>query len=233
MFIIKSMMTSKKLQLIDSDRVLVGTRVLKAVKYNPPFKDGSTIVVETTSDPANEYQQKLLPHELRGLVGGDLPKGFQLNIYRPEARTKGLYIVFFENISHGPRINLSVDYDFTDWAYRTNLVHFAEHLRSLIEQKLPNCQSAFVEKNEYGISMWCSVFLEKTEDCFAAYLRTDTEFSLLHKEALKSADRLFVEKLESHQSSEAGIKWWVRYVAVPIVSGGVGAALVSWLILHA
>ena len=73
-------------------------------------------------------------------------------------------------------------------------MHFAEHLRTLIERKLTNCQSASVSKDEYGVSIWCSIFLEETDDCFEAYFRTDSELTSLQKEAIKGADQLFVKK---------------------------------------
>ncbi|MFC1543300.1 hypothetical protein ACFL4K_02030 [Candidatus Neomarinimicrobiota bacterium] len=132
---------------------MINARELKTVEYSPPFNDGSTCVIETTSDPANQYQQKLVPSELQGILGGMLPKGFQINIYRPDARTKDLNYVSFENISSGCRVNLSVYYCFEDWAFRTNLIHFAEDLRSLIELRIANCQSTSVTKDEYGVTI--------------------------------------------------------------------------------
>lgn len=110
-------------------------------------------------------------------------------------------------------------------------MYFSEHLRGLIEQKLTNCQSVAVEKNEYGIKIWCAVILEPNEDCFEVFSRTDAELDTLYKEAVSGADRIFVEKLETGRSDDNGLKWWIRYVAVPIVSGGVGAALVGWLLI--
>ncbi len=114
-------MPSSTLKIEGPDKVALGNRKLDVSKYDPPFKDGSSLVVEATSDPANRFQQKLLPSELSGVAASELPKGFQINVYRPEARTKGLDNLIVENLANGRRINVAITYYFADWAYRTNL----------------------------------------------------------------------------------------------------------------
>lgn len=199
---------------------------------DPPFKDGSTHYVEATSDPSDKYQLKLSPSELKGLLGAMLPKGFQLIIYRPESRSKGLDYFSVENIAQGLCINLSVGYYFQDWTYRTNLIYFAEALRAAIEQKVVNCQSARLEKDAYGVDIWCAISLERTDDVYDVYRRTDEAIYALYRNALANADKGFVRELEAATRSDSGTRWWVRYVIVPIVSGGTGAAIVTWVLLH-
>jgi hypothetical protein len=197
------------------------------------MKDGTTHLVEATSDPANAYKQKLLVKDLKGVLGSMLPSGFEIIIYGPHGRTPGLDFLSFQNLSKGRCIDLSVKIYFQDWSHRTNLLHFAEGLRMLVEHGLPHCQLASVTKDEYGVSLWISIFVGDADDCYELFTATDQALFTLYKKALTKADATFVSKLEAASaSSESGLRWWVRYVVVPLVSGGAGAALIGWFVLH-
>lgn len=214
-------------------RVQIGSRELKVSFISPPMRDGTTHLVEATSDPVNEYKQKLLVTDLNGVLGGMLPSGFEIIIEGPHGRTPGLDFLSFQNLSKGRSIRFAVRIYFQDWSHRTNLLHFAEDLRARTEHSLPHCQSASVTKDEYGVSLWISIFLGDTDDCYGLFTTTDQALSALYKEALTKADASFVSKLATaSNASESGFRWWVRYVVVPLVSGGAGAALIGWLVLH-
>jgi hypothetical protein len=215
------------------DRARVNSRELKLTVISPPMKDGTTHLLEVTSDPANEYQQKLFVSELKGFLGGMLPSGFELIIYRPEARTPGLDFLSFQNLTKGRRINFSVRIYFQDWSYRTNLLHFAEELRLTAEQQISNCQTVSITKDEYGVTLSCAVLLEPGDDCYDVYTSTDHALSRLYKEVVSKVDQRFISKLEASSApADAGFRWWIRYVLVPIISGGAGAAVIGWLMLH-
>lgn len=216
---------------LDGDRAFIGSRELRLSLYSPPMKDGTSALIETTSDLANQYQQKLAVAELKGVLGAMLPSGFELSIYGPHSRMPGVDFLSFQNLSRGRCIRLSVHISFSDWAYRTNLIHFAENFRATIEQQLPGCQSASVAKDKYGITIWIQVLLEETDDCSGIFQTTDKQLNSIYKNALGKADSSFVAKISTHtQSADAGFRWWIRYVIVPLVSGGAGVALVGWIL---
>lgn len=218
---------------LDGTRVQIGSRELKVSFISPPMKDGTTHLVEATSDPANEYKQKLLVTDLNGVLGGTLPSGFEIIIQSPHVRTPGLDFLSFQNLSKGRCIRFVVGIYFQHWSHRINLLHFAEDLRALAERDLPHCQAASVTKDEYGVSLWISIFLGDTDDCYDLFTTTDQALYVLYKKALTKADATSVNKLQAApNASESGFRWWVRYVVVPLVSGGAGAALIGWLVLH-
>jgi hypothetical protein len=130
-------------------------------------------------------------------------------------------------------MSVSVYYYFEDWNYRINLIHFAEELRAKIENNIKNCQSTNFGKSEYGVNVECSVILEPSDDCYDVYSETDKKIYNLYKETIKNADRGFITKLEANQpQTDSGARWWVRYVIVPLISGGSGAALIGWMLLR-
>lgn len=216
---------------IESNRVFIGGREFKLSLYSPPMKDGTIYLIEATSNPANTHKTKLTPAELHGVLGAMLPSGMEILIYEAQGMTPGLHLVSFQNLSRGRCIKLCLSVAFQDWAYRTNLIHFAEDVRSSAERDLPGCQVASIEKSEYGVSIWIQVMLGEKDDCFELFNASDEKLYSLYKDALLKSDSKFAAKLESQSSAnETGFRWWVRYVVVPLISGGMGAALVSWVL---
>nr|MBV6630595.1 hypothetical protein [Oceanococcus sp. HetDA_MAG_MS8] len=215
-------------------RVLLHGRDLNAKHTSVPLRDGTKCIVEATSNPADRYQTILAPKELQGVKGSDIPPGFEISIYRPIARTAGLDQLSVRNLASGAELSISVSYDFKDWSYRSNLIHFAEDLRALIELKLPKCTACRVSRNEYGADLYFEVQLDDQDDVYEAFARSDKSVSELHRETVAEADRLFITLLESRKTgeieTESGLKWWMRFVAVPLLSGGMGAAIVGVIV---
>lgn len=110
------------------------------------------------------------------------------------------------------------------------MLSFAEIFRRLIEQELRGCRDVRIEKDEYGVSLWISLSLDPSDDCYAKYAEVEDLLGGLYRQALSIGDK----KLDEAASAlDAGFRWWLRYVIVPIVSGGTGAALVVWLLSRA
>ena len=223
------------LKFEDGGRVLLQGRDLNAKNSAIPFRDGSRCIIEATSNLADRWQTKLAPNELRGVSGSDIPPGFEISIYRPTARTSGLDQLLVRNLECGAEIVISVRYYFQDWSYRRNLIHFMEDLRALVELKMPKCTSARVTRDEYGADIWCGIALDGDDDVYESFALADKTMTALYREASAAADRPFVALLEARKPSEepkeSELKWWVRFVAVPLMSGGLGAAIVGWLLL--
>jgi hypothetical protein len=231
-------MSNVGIQVIGNDQISktalirIMERELECHQSDPPDKDGSIYSVYTTSNISHKYEQKLQISELRGLLGGMIPKGFSLSMDSPEALTKGLHYAYLQNISDGRSLKLAVRYYFKDWAFQTNLIYFAEKLRALTEHKLANCQSSYVEKNEYGITLWCHINIESNQDCYEIFKSSDATIFSLHKDALKEIDPLNANNSVARQPvGESGLKWWLRYVIIPVF-GGVGALVVGWILTH-
>jgi hypothetical protein len=212
------------------DSVRIGARTLRVRVQDAPMKDGTTHHVEATSNPTAKFQEKLCPAELAGLKAESIPYGFQLTIYQPEARATGLDFLAIDNIRHGHRMLIALSFYFSDWSRRTSLVDFAEVFRALIEQKVAACRDVRLEKDEYGVSLWISLSMNPGDDFYERFTEAESAIMDLYKQALAKAD----DKLQSLASpADSGFRWWLRYVIVPIVSGGTGAALVVWLLSHA
>lgn len=176
------------LEFLGTDQVKINLRTLEVGVIDPPFKDGNTHIVETTSSPTKRFQQQLQVKELKGLLGSMLPKGFQLSIYLPEARTRGLDHVTFENLLSGSSITISVSYYYQNWEQRKNLIHFANDLISKIETTIDKCQEASVYRVDVGVYISCSFSLEETDDVYEIYKEIDREFSDIYKNLLRDED---------------------------------------------
>src|SRR5689334_16203741 len=97
------------------DRVRINSREVLMRTADPPMRDGSTHYVEATSDIRNKYQPTLFVSELSDIPAGTLPKGFQINIYLPEARCYGVDFFKVENLVNGLRLVIHISWAFEDW----------------------------------------------------------------------------------------------------------------------
>lgn len=218
------------IEFIGPDSVRIGARTVRMRIQATPMKDGTTHLVEATSDPSRRFQEKLDPTDLSGVKAESIPKGFQLTIYEPETRIAGLDYLAVDNIRYGRRMLISLEYAFSKWSRPTNLLDFAEIFRTLIEQELRACRDVRIEKDQDYVSLWITLSMDPGDDCFEKYTITEDALESLYKQALAKGDK----QLEAAAStSDAGFRWWLRYVVVPIVSGGTGAALVVWLLSRA
>lgn len=209
------------------DSVRIGARTVRMSVQDIPMQDGTTHLVEATSDPRSKSEEKLCPADLAGVKAESIPRGFQVTIYQPEARATGLDVLAIDNIRHGLRMLIALRFYFSDWSRRVNLMDFAQTFRGLIEQELTACRDVRFEKDEYGVSLWISLSMKPGDDCYESYTETESAIANLHRRALAEADH----RLQSTAApSDAGFRWWLRYVIVPIVSGGTLAALVVWLL---
>lgn len=217
-------------EFIGSECVRIGACTLRVQVTDTPLSGGTTHLVEATSGPSDKLLQKVSPADLAGVKAESIPKGFQLTIYRPETKVAGLDYLAVENIRYGLQMVIALDYSFSNWARRTTVPNFAEIFRRLIEQELRACRDVRIEKNEYGVSLWISLSLDPSDDCYAKYTEVEDSLGSLYRQALLMGDK----KLDEAASAfDTGFRWWLRYVIVPIVSGGTGAALVVWLLSRA
>lgn len=213
----------------ESGTAVIAEKKLRLSVITPPMKDGTTLLIEATSNLADQHKQKLFPPDLNGISGSMIPRGLDILIFDIHAKTPGLRHVSFQNLSHGRCIKLCVNFQFKDWAYRLNLIHFSEEFRSLVENSIHNCHSATMDRDEYGTCVWFQISLEPNDDCYLVFRQVDEQILALYKKALSKADVGFVTKLGGENSTgDAGYRWWIRYVAVPLISGGVGAAMIGW-----
>lgn len=218
------------LEFVGSECVRIGARTARVRVQHPLMSDGTTHLVEATSGPSDELLQEVNPTDLAGVKAESIPKGFQLTIYRPETKVAGLDYLAVENIRYGRQMVIALNYSFSNWSRRTTVPNFAEIFRRLIEQELRGCRDVRIEKNESGISLWISFSLAPSDDCYAKYTELEDSLGGLYRQALLMGDK----KLDAAASAlDAGFRWWLRYVIVPIVSGGTGAALVVWLLSRA
>lgn len=209
------------LEFVDDKQVRINDRTLKIFEFDPPFKDGTSHIVEATSDPTEaKYGQFLLVSDLSGLVGEMLPKGFRLAITSPEARTRGLNFASSENLINGPRLKVEIYLVFQDWEQRTNLYYFGNKLSLKVESAIERCQTAALSRAAEGINISCTFSIDASDDWFEVYSEVDQNLSKIYKQELLNEDQHFVQYLANeHPQFESNVRWWVRYVLVPILSG--------------
>ncbi|MCU7805488.1 MAG: hypothetical protein KZQ96_20045 [Candidatus Thiodiazotropha sp. (ex Lucinoma borealis)] len=222
------------LEFIERNQIRINGKDLALAVIDPPFKDGNSLLVEATSDTTNTHQQKLFVGDLQRVLGNMLPKGFQITIYRPEAQTKGLDFVAIENLLKGCRLTVIIGLSFQSWEQRLNLIHFSNHFCVEAERTLPKCHTADMSRSEVGVSISCSFEIQPNDDCYQAFQEADRGLSELYKQLLKNAGIDQVSpSIKAIEPTEGYTRWWVRYAIVPLLSGGVGAALVAWLLSNA
>lgn len=219
------------LEYLSQDSIRINGKILKMHVYDQPFKDGNSHIVEASSDVTNEYEQKLQISELEGLTGGMLPKGFQLIVYRPVARFKNVDFVTFENLFSGPRITVVSGLYYQKWEQRENLIHFGNAFTRKVESTIEKCQACDFSRDEVSITIKCYFSLNENDDCYKEFCKIDEELVALFKKVLRDEDELSELRIVTHdKKAESGGRWWMQNVFVPLLSGGVGAALIGWLI---
>ena len=218
---------------LESNKAFIGHREFRLGLISPPLRDGTTKLIEASSNPANPHQQNLSVSELFGVLGGMLPSGMDILIHEPHGKTPCLRTISFQNLAAGRCMQFLLCIDFANWPYRTNAIHFADAFRANLENDLSNCQSIEVSKNEYGVNITIQIILGEKSDCHEEFKITDEKIFQIYKREIAQADRPYITKPKSNESgADAGYRWWVRYVIVPIVSGGLGAAAIGWIIAH-
>ncbi|MEW8072687.1 MAG: hypothetical protein AB2826_19900 [Candidatus Thiodiazotropha sp.] len=91
-----------------------------------------------------------------------------------------------------------------------------------------------MSRSDVGVSISCSFEIQPNDDCYQAFHEADKKLSELYKELLKNAGIDQVSSsIRTIEPTEGYTRWWVRYAIVPLLSGGVGAALVAWLLSNA
>jgi hypothetical protein len=192
----------------------------KLLRSDLDSRDSVTHWVEGTAGKTKpQYRDQIYLPDLRGLLGLEVPKGFQLTISAIKGRWKGLDSVCVTHTDKGLWIAVNLFIAFETWEYRTNLAHFAEEFRASLEQTVPNCQAVTTYNDEYGVHFSCRVRLELTEDVFAAVQRTDDRIYELYLKAVANADA----QPARPPSQESGFRWWVEKLIVPIVTALIGA----------
>lgn len=192
------------IELIGPDSVRIGARTVRMRLQATPMKDGTTHLVEATSDPSRKFQEKLNPSDLSGVKAESIPKGFQLLISDPETRIAGLDYLAIDNIRHGRRMLISLSYFFDNWSRRTSLLDFAETFRRLIEQELHACRDVRIAKGQYDVSLWIALSLDPGGDCYETSTKTEDVLGSLYKQALAKGDKQFET---ATSTPDAGFRW--------------------------
>lgn len=216
---------------VSKDSVWIGDRQLDAHIYDPSLSDGTKIVIEATGDRRLRTPQTLFVTELRNVLAGSMPKGFQLSIYQPENYDSLVEGVQFQDVGTGPQMVLVLYRYFHKWEYRKNLIHFFDEFRSKIESGVVGCVETDSDRDEYGLRLLVHVQLESTSDLHDAYRKASDDIYRLYRESIRGAENEVAELVtRTDGTTEPEPKWWIRHVVVPILSGGAGAALVAWVL---
>lgn len=227
------------IELLSQTRVRIKDRQFKIHHSDPPLPDGSIYNLEVTADERDRVLEHLKPHELRNIQGREMPPGMAIMIDGAKSRL-GRTIVHFDNLTEGPAVRLVVDFTYSDWHLPINLVTYAGLLRDeILRAGKDLLRRVSIDESGAGVYLFCLSPVPPTSDYYEIFQALDEHTLNSHRACLRSLMKDFqhalhdaehrqpTDKSSSSKSDSDGLKWWVRYVVVPVAVGLV--ALVALL----
>jgi hypothetical protein len=109
-------------------------------------------------------------------------------------------------------------FPFDSWPHNTNVIHFAQALASTIEKQLVGCKSVRYDLQEYGPQLHCEIALDTEADLWIAIQSMDKQLnSIVRNSIISDAGLVKMPAPAALKPDEAGAKWWVRYVGIPLL----------------
>ncbi len=215
-------------EVISDDSVRIRGRAFKVHHQAEPFEDGTTHTLEATTDSRNKYGQFLEVHELREISAAMLPVGFSIMIERPKSQFKDTTLAYFKNVRAGHQISQGIYFDYADWHLPINVMDFADLLKAELTEGQARLSKVHIDKADASLYMTCMLNIDTDDDLYARFKDLDASITRAYRRCIQSLAT--PHQQVEHKSDSSGLKWWVRYVVVPLAGSGAFAALIAWLI---
>ncbi|SRR5258706_5723400 len=216
-------------EILGQRQLRVRDRHFEMFFSDPPRIDGSIYNLEANGQDDESGRTHLEPYELRGVLGKDLPNALSISIYRPKSHLGNMMcMVDFENLNQGPVTKAVICLDQVNWHLPMHLADFCDELSQLIASAKDLVTSTNSTEDEGSIYITVTAPIGPTVDCYAVFQSVDELILRSYRGTL----RMFMRETPARRAKESpappadthGPRWWIRYVVVPVVLGGLTIA---------
>lgn len=218
------------IEIIDKKKLRLNERSFDIHYHNPPLSDGSIFGLDADGANSTYAKNHLKPYELRGIQGRWLPAGLYISIDSPKSHLKNMSLVHFENIKEGPVVKSWIYFVHADWHLPISLHDFCEMLRDEIANNTSVVSHVGIELDDSSVTLVTVAPIGPSSYCYEVFQALDEHLLKSYRTCLRSLMRdtpIPRKKVNEASSGDAhGLKWWMRYVAVPIIVGLIALAAV-------
>lgn len=221
-------------ELVDASSIKLGRRSYRMFTLDRELDDGTLHSVETYGRPhmmSSDLQDKFALDDLAGVLSSDLPDKFSFMAYEPLLDTPGLDNIYFKSKGGKQYLVGSIFQGYHEWTGAENLADYGARLAAQLRAVLPACLSSKAQRDEYGVTLWFTTEIPSHSD-LAEYVRgidslayrtvVDMRGNVSHSPAPLTPSA-------SLKPDERGLKWWIRYVVVPLIGSATVVALIALL----
>ncbi len=196
-------------------------------------------VIEATADEHRRVGQYFPLHELRKLRPSDLPNDFYLavdGVNSQRAQFRNLDYLNLTKKSDKTTLSVVIHLGYWDWHIPENLHHFAaRYVQSLAKSAQPS-MTAHYDRDEVGVLISISAIAPADQNLYETFQQIEACALAAYRSTLAEgyttpalADSSISTSSKSPEPTgdAHGLRWWVRYVIVPILGGGTFAAVIA------
>jgi hypothetical protein len=198
---------------VSGDNVQIGRNTFQVCRHD--FRNGTTVSLEVGGGPRSGFTNILPIEDLQNIRVMDLPKGFSLDIYMPTLpKSPEIEGLSFKHV-HGKGIcSLSLGFVYAEWKNECNLALYSKEVAAKMLLELPNCFAVSVDNEDVGTRISCSLDIPTHVDLY----QQSQELGLIVSNVLapKKSTSSYRELLPALKPDEHGVRWWIRYVLIPI-----------------
>lgn len=151
-------------------------------------------------------------------------------IERPRSEFKNTTSAHFKHISTGHEISQDIYFDYADWHLPLNIIDFADLLKRELENGPSKLAQVRIYKSDVSVYLICIAAISGNDDLYVKFKEINASIMRAYRTCLHSLTKPPTTEGTRHKDDTNGVKWWVRYVAVPLVGSGAFAALVAWFV---
>jgi hypothetical protein len=221
--------------ILDNKTATIGDLRLRLDQVEPPLDDKWRYILAAAGNDRHAPQlQKLETHQLRFISPADIPNGMSLSIYQPRSVFREIDFLQLQKFNDSSQLIVTVTFDFADWHLPKNLRDFIDDYCAMLKNEVDNFVNAYPDQNDVGFSIICSATVPPSENFYAAYQKLSDQILKSYRHTLATlfskTDNTVKSITISQPTDTHGARWWIRYVAVPVLgSGAVITAILALL----
>lgn len=207
----------------------IGGYNLRTHVLEPNSKEEHRYVIEATAEEHPRVGQYLPIHALRNISPADIPNDFYLCIEDLDARRtkfRNLRFLTLTKKQDVTKICVIITLDNWDWHIPESLHGFVDRYVNILNSSESQNINATSEPDDTGFSVYARSIVSPDQDIYEAFLQLSGLSLKAYREAVsigystpsKSITTQAPKHYPIQPATDAhGLRWWVRYVVVPIV----------------
>lgn len=183
-------------------------------------------LIEASSKEDNRFDDLLFIRDLKGVAPRQFPNLFRVMIYGiTEANFSYASDVCFRRHHSEAEISYTFDIDHLKWDQPINFKHFLSVFCDVLRTQLPRVNDVSQEHMEGLTFVTVDIGMDLDADCFNVFREVDLNMIRLFRQTLDRPMKLEISS--ASEKSDTGLKWWMRYVIVPVACSSGFAALAT------